>query len=73
MTMEDEHYADLFDPVAGTMSRADALTMAWEMSEKLSAAPVKSNGYPVDGWKAPTLAERTDAILRLAEFLSGEK
>lgn len=69
--MEDQ--VDRPAPMAGTMSRAEALTMAQEMTEKLSVAPMKSNGYPADGWKTPTLAERTDAILRLAEFLSGEK
>lgn len=56
---------------AGTLSRADAMDKARELVDGLSTAPVKANGYAVDGWKAPILGERTDAILRLAAFLSG--
>lgn len=52
-------------------ARAVALDKAREVVDGLSTAPVKANGYAVDGWKAPILGERTDAILRLAAFLSG--
>lgn len=34
---------------------------------KLFDAPMKSNGYPVDGWKGPTAEERTSIILSLAK------
>lgn len=66
---EAEEVAILRDP----MSRSDALIMAKTMADELCAAPMKSNGYAVDGWKAPTLTERTDAILRLAYYLCGTK
>lgn len=51
--------------------RAVAMDKARELVDAMSTAPVKANGYAVDGWRAPTLDERTDAILRLAAFLSG--
>jgi len=51
------------------MNRKEAMEMAVEIVEAQSKVPIKSNGYAVDGWKAPTLAEKTDAILKLAEFL----
>lgn len=53
--------------------RAVALDKAREVVDGLSTAPVKANGYAVDGWRAPTLDERVDAILRLAAFLSGQE
>lgn len=53
------------------MDRATALAEAQKMVDHLSTAPTKANGYVVDGWKAPTLEERTTQVLRLAAFLSG--
>lgn len=32
-------------------------------------APKNSRGYPVDGWKPPSLVERTNAVTQLADFL----
>jgi hypothetical protein len=58
---------------AGTLDRSDALVRAQEMVDKLSTAPTKSNGYTVDGWKAPTLSERTTQVLRLAAFMIGDQ
>lgn len=51
------------------MSPAQALDKAAEMVDKLSTVPMKSNGYPVDGWRAPTLGERVQAIRDLAVLL----
>lgn len=51
------------------MDRAEAMRMAVEIIDKQATVPMKSNGYAVDGWKAPSLQEKTDAILKLAEFL----
>lgn len=56
----------------GRPDRAAALTAAVEITEKLAAVPLKANGYAVDGWKAPTLAERTRAIQDLTATLLGE-
>lgn len=58
-------------PAAGTMTRAEALEKAQAMTDHLATAPTKANGYVVDGWKAPSLDDRTTAILRLAAFLTG--
>lgn len=52
-------------------ARADAMKAAEEMVARLSTPPTNVRGYTVDGWKAPTLAERTAEILRVASFLLG--
>lgn len=55
------------------MKRLEALARATEVVESIGNNPEKNNrGYKVDGWKTPTLAERTEAILKLAEFLMTE-
>lgn len=51
------------------MTRAEALALALETVEKLAAPPLNARGYVADGAKAPTLADRTTAVLALAEFL----
>jgi hypothetical protein len=51
------------------MNRKEAMEMAVEIVDKQCVVPTKSNGYTVDGWKAPSLEERTDAYIKLAEFL----
>lgn len=58
-------------PPAAGMTRAEALEKAQEMTAHLADPPLKSNGYVKDGWKQPTLDERTTQILRLAAFLIG--
>lgn len=50
--------------------RARALIDAQEMTEALSKGPTNGRGCAVDGWRAPSLAERTEAILKLAAFLA---
>jgi hypothetical protein len=45
------------------LGKADAIIAAW------LTAPTNSRGYPVDGWKAPTLSDRTNAVEQLARFL----
>lgn len=56
---------------ASTIDRAAALERAQAMTDHLADPPMKSNGYVKDGWKAPSLEERTTAVLRLAAFLTG--
>lgn len=52
------------------VNRADALDKANALvSEWITTPPMKANGYPIDGWKAPTLKERTEAVKQLADFL----
>jgi hypothetical protein len=51
------------------MNREQALTLANTIIGEWLEAPKNSRGYPVDGWKVPTLMERTDAVAKLAEFL----
>jgi hypothetical protein len=52
------------------MNRKEAMALAVEIVDKWSSsAPVKSNGHTVDGWKAPSLAEKVDAAEKLASFL----
>lgn len=51
------------------MTRAEALTLARQTVDGMTVAPLNSRGYPVDGWRAPTLSERTEAILAFANFL----
>lgn len=51
------------------MNRGEAMDKAVEIVEKWCAAPMKSNGYTVDGWKAPSLSEKADAAEKLANFL----
>lgn len=51
------------------MNRAEALDKAKVIVDSWSEAPMKANGYPVDGWKPPTLQERTAAVTQIAEFL----
>jgi hypothetical protein len=51
------------------MNRKEAMLLAKELVDSMSIPPTKSNGYAVDGWKAPTLAEKVDAIEKLANFL----
>lgn len=51
------------------MTRAEALALAMESVEKLGTPPTNNRGYTADGWRPPTLAERTTAVLAFAEFL----
>jgi hypothetical protein len=46
----------------------EALEWAADYAErnKLFDTPMKSNGYPMDGHKPPTPAEKADIILKLA-------
>lgn len=46
------------------MEKARQIVDAW-----IDNPPKKANGYTVDGYRTPTLEERTDAIIKLAEFL----
>lgn len=51
------------------MTREDAVTKATEIVDAyIKNPPTNSRGY-ADGWKPPTLEERTDSIIKLAEFL----
>lgn len=49
--------------------RFEALIAAEELVARLAAPPLKPNGYTVDGYRAPTLAERTAEIIRVAAFI----
>jgi hypothetical protein len=51
------------------MNRAEAMALAVKIVDEQCTVPLKSNGYAIDGWKAPSLQEKTEAILKLAEFL----
>jgi hypothetical protein len=54
------------------VNREDAVRLATEIVEKMGNTPdLNSRGYKVDGWKAPTVAERADAIVKIAETLIG--
>lgn len=55
------------------LTRAEAVQEAVKLVDAMSTAPTKSNGYTVDGWKAPTLADRVQAIQDLTATLLGEK
>jgi hypothetical protein len=46
------------------LGKADALVSAW-----IADPPKNGRGYVADGWKAPSLVERTEAVERLAMFL----
>ena len=50
------------------MNKVEAMEWAADYAErnKLFLPPMKGNGYPVDGWKAPSAAERADIITKLA-------
>jgi len=39
------------------------------VEEMTSKVPTNKNGYPLDGFKAPTFTEKIEAIERLANFL----
>lgn len=53
------------------MTRDEAIDTATSIVEKLgNTADLNSRGYKVDGWKPPTLLERTEAILAIASFLA---
>lgn len=69
-----EHIADALlavSPAEG-LSRADALELAVKTTDHLAEVPMKPNGYAVDGWRAPDLAARTNAITDLMAALLGE-
>jgi hypothetical protein len=51
------------------MNREEAVDKAVEIVEKWSAPVMKSNGYAADGWKAPSLEEKVEAVQKLADFL----
>lgn len=51
------------------MNREQAVAFANTIVNEWLDTPKNSRGYPVDGWKLPTLAERTEAVTKLAEFL----
>lgn len=46
------------------LAKADAIVTGW-----IADPPKNGRGYVADGWKAPSLAERTEAVERLAGFL----
>lgn len=52
------------------MKREDAVRTAFELVEKMgNNEELNKRGYKVDGWKTPTMAERADAIEKLADLL----
>lgn len=46
-----------------------ALEKATAIVDAMSKTPTNDRGYKVDGWRPPSLGERTEAILKLATFL----
>ena len=52
--------------------RERALAQAEEYVAKVSAPPLKPNGYPLDGWRPASHFERLELVLRTARFLLGE-
>jgi hypothetical protein len=55
------------------VDRAQALTEAAEFVDKhVATPPTNSRGYTVDGWRAPTAAERWGLIEQVARFLLGD-
>lgn len=56
-------------PAAG-MTRPQAVEKATAMVDAMSQPVVNARGY-ADGWKAPSLAERVQAIRDLTETLMG--
>lgn len=53
------------------MTREEAIDKATEIVETMgNKEPLNGRGYKIDGWKPPTATERTEAILRIAEFLT---
>lgn len=50
--------------------RQRAMEFAEALVDRLAAPKMKPNGYPVDGYRTPTLEERTAQILRVAEFIA---
>lgn len=54
------------------MTREEAIDKATQIVEEMGNTPgLNTRGYKVDGWRTPTIEERTDAILKLAGFLFG--
>lgn len=53
------------------LTRLDAFQQAKALVDEMSKAPVNSKGYTPDGWKAPSLHEKMNETLRVAEFLLG--
>jgi hypothetical protein len=51
------------------MNREEAIDKAVTIVDAWSIQPTKTNGYPIDGWRAPSLEEKTDAVTKLAEFM----
>jgi hypothetical protein len=51
------------------MNREQALAFANAIVNEWLEPPKNGRGYPADGWKPPTLAERTEAVTKLAGFL----
>lgn len=51
------------------MTREEAINKATQIVDGLSQPVLNDRGYRADGWKPPTLHERTQAILALADFL----
>ena len=51
------------------MNREQAMDKAVKIIDEQCKVPMKSNGYALDGWKAPSLEEKVDAIIKLADFL----
>jgi 2-keto-3-deoxy-L-rhamnonate aldolase RhmA len=58
--------------VKGTkVTELEALEQAEKIVRSLEDPPKNERGYGRDGWKAPTFAERIQAIITLAEFILG--
>lgn len=54
------------------MQRLEALRHAMDMVDKMSAPVTNARGYPADGYKGPTWAERQAAVMEIAAFLEGQ-
>jgi hypothetical protein len=67
----DAALADVPEPApAAGMTRGQAVEKATAMVDAMSQPVTNARGY-ADGWKAPTLAERVQAIRDLTETLMG--
>ena len=71
VTPEDVEGAPITPTTPGTLSRLEALDRATQLVNEMSQPITNARGY-ADGWKPPTLTERTQAIRELTATLLGE-
>lgn len=51
------------------MTRAEALAAATAWVDEHTKPEMNGRGYVKDGWQPPTLAEKAETVLRIADWL----